>query len=48
MSENPGSQDGTRDPASADSDSDAYPETVRARPDEPAEGADSDDKDGGS
>jgi hypothetical protein len=40
MSENPG------DNGSADSASDDYPETVRARPDEPAEGADTEEKTG--
>ncbi|MDQ0733564.1 hypothetical protein [Arthrobacter agilis] len=44
MSENPGTNDSSHDKASADKTSDDYPETVRAHPEEPAEGADSEEK----
>lgn len=44
MSKNAGDHNSSQDEASADSDTDGYPDTVRAHPSEPAEGADSEEK----
>ncbi|MHA7210328.1 hypothetical protein [Arthrobacter sp. MDT1-65] len=48
MSENPGDHDRTHTEAPAEGDTDAAPETIRVHAEDPAEGADSDDQDGGS